>query len=433
MQTESNIKKEETPGKLATGVVTPTPATPERRRPYQALQHRDYRLLLSGQVLSQIGSMMQVSAVGWQIYLLTHDAFQLGLIGVCRVGPLIVCSILGGSAADSIDRRRLLLVTQTLLMLVAIGLATVTMTGIVNVFWIYGLICISSAISAFDSPAYSALIPSLVPRDQLTNALTLNTVAWQFATIIGPAAGGVIIATLTVQGAYWINAISFVAVITALLLVRYRPSGPTGRKISIALALEGLRFVFSRKILISTMLLDFFATFFSSATTLLPIFATTVLHADSTGFGLLSAATAVGAVVTSIIMATLHINRFKEPGKILLVSVFFYALFTIAFGYSTWLPLSILCLMGVGASDTVSMVLRQTIAQLVTPNEVRGRMQSVNMIFFMGGPQLGEVEAGAAAQFGGAPFSVITGGIACAVIVVLIAVLSRPLRKYEFD
>lgn len=427
MQTEPNTKKEATPNKAT------TESAPERRRPYQALQHRDYRLLLTGETLSQIGSMMQVSAVGWQIYLLTHDAFQLGLIGVCRVVPLIICSILGGSAADSIDRRRLLLVTQTLLMLCAVALATVTLTGAVNVFWIYGLIALSSAINAFDTPAYSALIPSLVPRDQLANALSLNTVSWQLATIIGPGLGGIVIAVLTVQGAYWLNAASYLAVLAALLLIHFRPNGPTGRKISIALALEGLRFVFSRKILISTMLLDFFATFFSSATTLLPIFATDVLHANSVGFGVLSAATAVGAVVTSIIMASLHINRFKEPGKILLISVFFYALFTVAFGYSTWLPLSLVCLMGVGASDTVSMVLRQTIAQLVTPDEVRGRMQSVNMIFFMGGPQLGEVEAGVAARLGGAPFSVVTGGIACAVIVVLIAALSRPLRKYEFD
>lgn len=405
----------------------------ERRRAFSALQHKDFRLLLFGQSVSQIGTQMQVAAIGWQVYQLTHDAFQLGLIGIFRVGPLIACSLLGGSVADSVDRRRLLLVTQTILMLCAVALAFVTLSGSANVVWIYGLIAFAGATDAFDRPTYSALVPSLVPRSQLANALSLNTLSFQTATIVGPGLGGVTIALLGVQGAYWINAISYLAVIMSLLLISFRPGAGSGRKVSIALAVEGLRFVWGKKILVSTMLLDFFATFFSSATTLLPIFAADVLHTNEVGFGLLSASEAIGAASTSLIMALVHVNRFRKPGRLLLVAVFFFALFTILFGFSNWLPFSLFCLAMVGASDTVSMVLRQTIAQLVTPDEMRGRMQSVNMIFYAGGPQLGEVEAGIVARVGGAPLSVVSGGIACVIIIGLITLSSRQLRDYKFE
>lgn len=423
MKTEKEIKKTKTSDSLS----------PERRQPFMTLRFRDYRLLLFGQSLSQVGTQMQVAAIGWQIYLLTHDPFQLGLIGLFRIVPLVACSLLGGSVADTVDRRRLLLVTQTALMIFATLLALVTLSGAITVWWIYGLTAVSAAVDAFDRPTYSALVPSLVPREQLANALSLNTVSWQAATIVGPGLGGIVIALLGVNGVYWLNAASYLAVIAALLLIHYRPSGPSGRKVSLALAVEGLQFVWHKKILVATMLLDFFATFFSSATTLLPIFATDVLHVSSVGFGLLSAAEAVGAVVTSLIMASLNINRIRQPGKILLVAVFFFALFTVIFGYSTWLPLSLFCLAMVGASDTVSMVLRQTIGQLITPSEMMGRMQSVRMIFFAGGPQLGELEAGAVARWGGAPFSVVSGGIACAVVVVLVAVAGKQLRDYKFE
>jgi MFS family permease len=318
-------------------------------------------------------------------------------------------------------------------MLCTVALALVTISGIVTPIWIYGLMCLASATDAFDRPAYSALLPALVPRDQLPAAISLNTVSWQTATIVGPGLGGITIALVGVQGAYWADAISYLAVIAALLMIHFRPVAASGRKVSIGLAMEGLRFVGGQKVLIFSMLLDFFATFFSSANTLLPIFATDVLHTNEIGFGLLSAAQSVGAVITSVIMASLSINSIRNPGKLLLIAVFFFSIFTILFGISTSLPLSLLWLALVGASDTVSMVLRQTIAQLSTPDEMRGRMQSVNMIFFAGGPQLGEVEAGVVARLGGAPLSVISGGIICTLVVILIAVSATQLREYQFE
>ncbi len=433
-ETDKEAEKEiEPPAQLEIQDEETEPTLTGRRRPFLALQYRDYRLLWIGQAVSQIGTQMRLTAIGWQIYVLTHDPLQLGFIGICRVIPLVLCSLVAGPAADAVDRRKLLLVAETVLMASSVALALVTMTGVVNVWWIYGITIVSSATNAFERPAYSALVPSLVPRSQLPSAMSLNILNFQVATVVGPGLGGIVIAALGVAGVYWLDASTYIVVILALLLIHYRPAGPTGQRVTIAAALEGIRFVARNKILVSTMLLDFFATFFASSRTLLPIFATDILHTDEVGFGLLSAADAIGAVLSSLVMAWLNPGRMKHPGRILLVAVFIFSLFTILFGYSTSLPFSLLCLAGVGASDTVSMVLRQTIAQLVTPDEMRGRMQSVNMIFFAGGPQLGEVEAGIAARLVSAPFSVISGGIACALVVVLLAANSPQLRKYAFE
>ncbi len=408
------------------------PSAP-RRRPFAALENRDYRLLWLGQGVSQIGTMMRMAAIGWQIYALTHDPLQLGFIGLCRVGPLILFSIIGGSVADALDRRRLLLIAETLLFLCSVALAFVTVTGIVTVWWIYGIIMASSAVNAFERPAYSALTPALVPRTQLPSAISLSTLNWQVATVAGPGLGGVLIALFGVEGVYIIDAVSYAAIILALFFIHYRPVAPSGQRVSLQAALDGLRFVWSKKILVATLLLDFFATFFASATTLLPIFAVDVLHTNEFGFGVLSAAEAIGAVCASLVLAWFNMSKVRHPGLIVLVAVFFFSLFTVLFGLSNWMPLSLLCLALIGASDTVSMVLRQTISQLVTPDHMRGRMQSVNMIFFAGGPQLGELEAGIVARVGGAPFSVVTGGVACIVVVVLIGLASRQLRQYKFE
>ncbi|MBN9388499.1 MAG: MFS transporter [Chloroflexi bacterium] len=425
MQTDNNKK--------LPPVNAPQTSPAPRQKPFRALQNRDFRLLWMGQAISQLGTQMRIAGIGWQIYLLTHDPLQLGAIGLCRVIPLVAFSLIGGSTADVGDRRKVLLVAESILMFFSAALAVVTLTGAVNVWWIYAITILSSATNAFERPSFSALVPALVPRDQLSSAISLNTLNFQVATVIGPGLGGIIIALVGVQGVYWIDAASYVAVILSLVFIHYRPVNRPTTKVSLAAAIEGLQFVWGNKILISTMLLDFIATFFASSRTLLPIFATDVLHSGEIGFGLLSAADSVGAVITSLVMAWLNPSRFKHPGVVLLVAVFFFSLFTILFGFSTVLPLSLFCLFMTGACDTVSVVLRQTVSQLVTPDELRGRMQSVNMIFFAGGPQLGELEAGIVARLGGAGFSVVTGGIACALVVVAIATLSPTLRKYHFE
>ncbi|NWJ47248.1 MAG: MFS transporter [Chloroflexi bacterium] len=413
--------------------LSPTNAPARKTSPYKVLANRDYRLLWFGQLVSQIGTQMRLAAIGWQIYVLTHDPLQLGLIGICRIVPLIFFSFIGGPAADAKDRRRLLLVTETILLFFSAVLALVTVTGVVTVWWIYGITIMTSIANAFERPAYSALIPSLVPRTQLGNAMSLNTVNFQISIILGSGLGGTIIAIFGLQGAYIIDAVSYLAVTLALLLIKHRPIVKSGNRVSVKAAFEGIHFVWKQKILVSIMLLDFFATFFGTSRLLLPVITTEVLHSNEVGFGLLSASEFIGGLLCSLVMGWVNVQNLKKPGIVLLVAVFIYSLSIILFGFSNWFPLSMLFLALSGAADTVSMVLRQTIAQLVTPDELRGRMQSINMIFFMGGPQLGEMEAGIVAKAAGAPFSVVSGGIACMLVVLSISYYARQLRDYRFE
>jgi MFS family permease len=265
----------------------------------------------------------------------------------------------------------------------------------------------------------------------------------QAASVAGPAIGGLIIATVSVGWVYVVNALSFGFVIVALLLMRDvpgraermaeggRPSEPDRRRddVSLPAALEGLRFVFRSPLIRSTMLLDFFATFFSSATALLPIFAQDVLRVGARGYGWLFAAPAVGALVTSAVMVPLT-DRIERRGPTLLWAVVGYGLATVLFGLSRWFWVTFLCLSLTGAADTVSMVIRNIVRQLETPDRLRGRMTGVNMVFFAGGPQLGELEAGVAANWFGAPFSVVSGGVGCLLATAWVAAATPALRYY---
>jgi MFS family permease len=277
-------------------------------------------------------------------------------------------------------------------------------------------------------------VPSLVPRNELPNAISLNTIMQQTSQVLGPALGGIVIASTNVGWAYVINAVSFAAVILALLMMRDVPGRPEQPGLTDALswqaALEGLRFVFQSPLIRSTMLLDFFATFFSSATALLPIFAQDILKVGPTGYGWLYAAPAVGATMMSAAMVLLT-SRINRRGAVLLWAVGLYGLATVMFGLSRtfWITFAALALTGV--ADTVSMVIRNIVRQLETPDRLRGRMIGVNMVFFIGGPQLGELEAGVVANWLGAPFSVISGGVGCMLAVAWLAAATPELRKYR--
>jgi MFS family permease len=297
---------------------------------------------------------------------------------------------------------------------------------------VYLLAGLSSAFWAFDGPSRQSLIPNLVPREHLPNAISLNTIMFEVASIAGPALGGLVIAWRGVGWAYALNAVSFLFVIVALSMMRgvtARPEG-TGSGVSLHAALEGLRFVFRTPLIRATMLLDFFATFFASATALLPIFAQDVLKVGARGYGLLSAAPSVGAVVAAAAMVPMA-ERIRHRGPVLLAWVAVYGAATVVFGMSRNFALTFFCLAVTGVADTVSVVIRNLVRQLATPDAMRGRMTSVNMVFFMGGPQLGELEAGLVAQAFGAPLSVVTGGIGCVVAVLWIAWRTPALRAYR--
>jgi len=403
--------------------------------PFVALRHRNFRLLWTGQLISFSGSMMQTAAILWHVSLLVpagRRAIALGMVGLVRLMPIVFFSIAGGTVADAWDRRRVMLITQTAMAATALTLATLTFMGLSHPWPIYALAAIGSAASAFDSPARQALIPTLVPRDHLPNAISLNAIMLQIASVAGPSVGGLVIATLGVGWVYAVNALTFVCVIVALLKMRDVPVRHPAETsdVSLRAVREGLGFVFSSPIIRSTMLLDFFATFFSSATALLPIFAQDILGVGAKGYGWLYAAPALGAVVTSIVMVR-SIETIEHRGRVLLWAVCAYGVATIVFGLSGWFWLTFLCLAVTGAADTVSMVLRNVVRQLATPDHLRGRMTGVNMVFFMGGPQLGELEAGAVAQWLGPPASVVTGGVGCLIATAWIAARAPALRQYR--
>ncbi len=404
-------------------------------RPLAALRHRNFRLLWSTQLVSMAGSMMQSAAILWHVSLLVrpeHRGVALGMVGLVRVLPVVGFSLVAGVFADAHDRRRLLLVTQSGMALSAALLAWLTFAGIRTPWPVYALAAAGSAFGAFDNPARNALIPSLVPREDLPGAISLNSIMFQAASVLGPALAGLVIAGWGVGWAYAANAASFLFVIGALLAMRDLPDRPEGTspRVGLGAAVEGLRFVFGAPLIRSTMLLDFFATFFASATALLPIFAQDVLHVGAHGYGLLAAAPSVGAILAGLVMVR-AVHRIERRGPVLLWAVVAYGVATVAFGVSRWFTLTFLCLALSGAADTVSMVIRQVVRQLTTPDHIRGRMTSVNMVFFMGGPQLGELEAGLVAGAWGAPFSVISGGIGCLLAVAWVAARTPELRAYR--
>lgn len=398
--------------------------------PFSALRFRDFRLFWLGLLTSRIGSEMQVVAVSWQIYTLTKSALSLGFIGLARFLPVVILSLVGGIAADRFDRKKVMIVSQVVMMLVSAILAYTTFTNQINPLLIYILLAANSAASCFDTPARQSTLPSLVPQKYFMNAVSLNTIMWQTAIVLGPSFSGFIIAYLGVGSIYIINIISFVVVILAILSIK-----PGVQKVTQTASFtlksikEGLLFVKKTPIIYSTMLLDFFATFFSSATVLLPIFAQDILRVGPQGLGILYAAPSIGGVLSGLILSSL--GHFKNQGKILLTAVIIYGVATLLFGISRSFYLSLFFLFITGASDVVSTVIRNTIRQLNTPDYIRGRMVSINMIFFMGGPQLGEVEAGVAAAAFGAPISVMLGGIGTIIAACTLAFFIPKLRKYQ--
>jgi MFS family permease len=398
------------------------------------LRHRDFRLLWIGQLISVTGTQMQLVAINWHVYLLTKSPLALGAVGLVRVLPIVLCSLAGGVVADAVNRKRLMLTSQSVMLASAALLAGLTAAGRESLWPIYLLTAVASAAIAFDNPARQAMLPTLVPQEDFPNAVSLGIVVYNSATIVGPALAGLLLSVRGPALIYALNAVSFVAVIVALLLMRAsgRAAAETdSARLNLSALRDGLRFVWRTPIIVQTMMLDFIATFFASATALLPIFAAEILHVGARGLGLLAAAPGAGSIVTGLLIA--RFGAMRKQGKAVIVSVAVYGAATIVFGVSRWFWLSLVMLAVTGAADTVSTVLRQTIRQLITPDHLRGRMTSVNMIFFLGGPQLGELEAGVVAALIGASLSVVTGGVGCLIAVAAAGIWAKNLLKYEGD
>jgi MFS family permease len=386
-------------------------------------------------MISATGSQMQVWALYWHLRTLSDQPMVISAVGLARFIPVVVLSLFAGVIADRFDRRKLAILTQLVLGLVALALGTLTGAGVISLWMIYGLVVIQAVAVTFDMPARQALIPALVTREDLPNAFSMNSIAANVGAILGPAASGLLIGYAGIQWAYWLNAISYLAVILALILMGRIETQIVKRPLEISSAMfdikEGIRFIVRSPIILSSMILDFFATFFSSANTLLPFVAQDVLHVNAIQYGWLSAAQSIGDVSVALVIS--QKGKIRRQGLLLSGAVVVFGGATILFGLSRAFWLTMLALILVGAADGLSTIIRSTLRQLQTPDDLRGRMVAINQIFFRGGPELGEVESGLVAQAFGVPAAIITGGLGC--IIATWAVVARfpQLVRYNGD
>jgi MFS family permease len=398
-----------------------------------ALRHKRYLYLWLGLLISIAGSQMQISALFWHIRILTGEPqpLALGGIGLARILPVIIFSFIAGPVADTLNRRRILFVTQSAMTLVAMALALLTFTGHITIWYIYLLTAVQATAVAFDGPARQAMIPNIVPLEDLPSAFSMSSIAQNAGSIIGPALSGIVIVALGQGYTYFFNAVSFLAVIIALVFIGPVLQDSKKSGVHLSAAMDGIRFILAKPIILSTMLMDFVATFFASANTMMPIVAKDILKVGEIGYGWLSSAQAIGSVIAGIIVS--QVPKLRKQGPIFLTAVIIFGLATVLFGATRAFTFAMLALILMGAADAVSTIIRTTIRQLNTPDHIRGRMTAVNQIFFQGGPQLGEVESGIVASLFSVPAAIISGGIGCIVGTLLIMLKWPQLNTYNGD
>ena len=409
----------------------PNPQPQLDEHPFRVLRYRDFRLIWSAEVLSQSGTQIQRVAVAWQVFELTGDPFQLGLLGLVRFLPLFLFGLAGGVVADRYDRRKTLILSQSALMAVASLFAGLTATGSINLAWIYALTALSSLFSAISAPTRHALIPTLVPTAAMPAAMSLGVLAFQGAGMAGPAIGGVLVASTGIAVSYAVDAVTFGVGVLAAFALRARPERGGTVIGGWAAALEGLRFLRDSPVLLGTMSLDFLASFFGSSTTLMPIFASEILGGGPRTLGWLLTAPAAGAVLGATVMASRR--PLSRPGIGILMAIVVFGLSITAFALSRNLWLSLAFLAVSGAADSVSVSQRHTLRNLLTPDRLRGRVAAAHSTFAAGGPQLGDVRSGIVASWTGAPAAVAIGGIAAVLAAWVVARQVPGIARFRWE
>lgn len=403
-----------------------------------ALRSPGFRNYLVGSFISQTGNTVQAWAIAWHVYHLTGSSLMVGLLGLVRVGPLLVFTLFGGVLADHANRRKIMITTQCAMALVALALVWTTAAGQITVGTLYLLVGLNAVARAFDGPARQSMVVGLVPIEHFPNAASLNGMTWRMSDVVGPIVAGLLIASPGLAGfdglslCYGLNMVSFLAVLAAVWRLDPRqslnPDRPRNIKEVVARIGEGLRFVNRTPVVRSAMWIDFWATLFSGAEALLPAFAGSILRLGPEGYGILASSTGVGALLAATGMAWFPTPR--RQGRVVVTMIGLYGLATISFGLSQTLVTAALSLAAVGAADMISTVLRQTIRQLATPDELRGRMSATSSLFHISGPQLGDFEAGAVADLWGERASIVIGGGLCLLVAAHWS-RARALVEYE--
>jgi MFS family permease len=393
------------------------------------LRSRNFVSYLASRFCSATAMMMLRAGIAWHVFALTHSAFHLGMIGLVQFLPVPLLMLVGGAAADTWDRRKIMMTAQLLPLAASLVLFQATARGTVTLPMLYAIILSVGVAGAFDSPSRAALLPTLVPREAFPRAVTIVSTNQALAFTTGPAVGGLLIAAAGIAAVYAAYALLLCGSLGGLALVRTSGARGPRRGLSLRAIVEGLRFVRRKPVVLGCMTLDMFAVIFGGAGALLPIYANEILLVGPRGYGLLTSSLELGALLSSLVLIVLP--PIRRAGRALLVAVGVYGVATIAFGLSRWFPLSVASYMLVGVADQVSVVMRNTAIQLSTPDELRGRVSSVNMIFIGASNQLGAAESGFVAALTSAPFSVVTGGLGGLVVLAVVAFALPELRRYR--
>jgi MFS family permease len=394
------------------------------------LRHRDFRLFWIGSLLSSIGSQFTQVTMAWQIYELTNSPLQIGMIGLVRAVPQLVVLLFGGLLADAVNRRKLMMITQGSLFLVSGALASLTLAGQMAPLKLYAVTVFLALFSSLEAPSRHAIVTNLVPAEDLSRALAISSTQRQIATIAGPSIAGVVLALTGPTICYAVDAFSWLLMLAALALIRVPlPERGGWRKVSLDSLRAGFRFVLRHAVILPFLLMDLGANLFGTIRSLYPIYARDIFAVGPQGMGVLYAASAAGSLIGAFGFSVS--GPVRQAGRWILLGVAIYGFCLFGFAHSRYFWLSVTLLVGTGIGDTISAILRATINQLSTPDDLRGRMSSINSIFTNSGPQLGQFQAGALAAVIGAEFSVMTGALAILLIVGILTARFPRVRDYR--
>jgi len=397
--------------------------------PYAAFRYADFRLLLVGRFTASLGNQMLSFAIGWELWLRTHDPFALGLVGLVQVIPVLLLSLPAGHVADQYNRKNIVFITQILLATCSLGLAFISFSQGPLILIYLCLLGIGTA-RAFNDPATSTLLPQTIPPNLFTNAARWSSSSWQLAAIVGPGLAGLVVwLSNSVTSIYIFDAVAGITFLVLVGLIKGRTLALSRKTATLESLAEGIRFIRSTKVILAAITLDMFAVLFGGAVALLPVYATDILKVGPEGLGLMRAAPSIGALIMAVILA--YSPPFTNTGKTLLWAVAGFGVATIVFGASTSFWLSIAMLVLLGGLDNISVVIRSTLILTRTPDEMRGRTSSVNSIFIGASNELGGFESGLTAALFGPVLSVVAGGIGTLLVVLAVARIWPEMRDLK--
>lgn len=399
--------------------------------PLAALRQPSFAAYAAARLASAVAMTLLNAAILYHVYQLTGSAFQLAFIGLARFLPSLGLTLVGGAVADARNRKVIVMAALCVPAAASAALFAATAGGTVSAPLIYGLVLAVAVAAAFENPARQALLPQLVTPETFPNAIVVSSTIQSLGFVTGPALAGLCIALAGVEAAYAVHAALVLLAIGLTALLRPRPIAGPRRAVSLAAIREGLQFVIRRQPIVGAMTLDMFAVIFGGAQALLPIYAADILGVGGVGYGILAASLEAGALLMSVVL--IFLPPIRPAGRVLLITVALFGLGTIVFGLSRNFYLSVATYAAIGMADQVSVVLRQTIIQLATPDDLRGRVSSVNMLFIGASNQLGAVESGLVAGLVNATFAVVSGGIGTLAVVAIVAARLPGLRRYRIE